>query len=204
MLKINEFEEILDITVLISQVLDFPGCDSMPNDVTEAVRAAKKQMEGLPQIIDDLNLAYNRYLVLSKTINRMSELALYAGNDTTILPEERMAMEDEFRQLAHIIAREAGQVNFEGTSLSLSHPGTAKAAYKVLSYLIPVVEALDYEIKGHKSIVVEALAETINFMGIVARCYPEARGIENLKNTLEKIQLPSTIDDPIAINPTLH
>ncbi|MDR2349229.1 MAG: hypothetical protein LBF41_01215, partial [Deltaproteobacteria bacterium] len=173
-------------------------------DVLEAVRAAKKQMEGLPQIIDDLNLAYARYLNLSRAISRMSELALSAGNDPLISPDERTAMDEEFGELARVIAREAGQVHFAGTSLSLALPGTAKAAHQVLSYLLPVVEALDGEIKGQKSMVAEAIAETVNFMGVVARCYPKVAGIEPLKRTLERIKLPKSIDDPLELSPTLH
>jgi Asp-tRNA(Asn)/Glu-tRNA(Gln) amidotransferase A subunit family amidase len=204
MLKIDEFEEILDISSRIASVLDFPGYEGMPPDVTEAVRAAKKQMEDLPSLIEDINLAYNRYATLSRTLNRMTELAFVASKDNGPSDKEREIMDGEFGELAHVIAREAGQTHFPGTSLSLERPGTAKAAYRVLSYLAPVVEALDHEIKGQKSMVIEALAETINFVSIVARCYPEAKGVEKLRGTLERIKLPKSIYDPIEMSPTIH
>jgi Asp-tRNA(Asn)/Glu-tRNA(Gln) amidotransferase A subunit family amidase len=203
MLKINEFDEILDISSRIASVLDFPGYEGMPPDVTEAVRAAKKQMEDLPSIIDDINLAYARYSVLERTINRMTELAFLAGKEE-LSDGERAAMDAEFGELAHVIAREAGQAYFAGTSLSLALPAKAKAAHRVLSYLTPVVEALDHEIKGQKSMVIEALAETINFVSIVARCYPEAKGVEKLKKTLERIKFPGNIREPIVLSPTIH
>ncbi|MDR2460930.1 MAG: hypothetical protein LBE38_09165 [Deltaproteobacteria bacterium] len=201
---IEELAEMLDISTRLSAILDFPGTKGMPPDVTEAVRAAKRQMEGLPLVIEDLNAAYEHFQILSTTIYRMEALAREASKEEGLSPEERHAMNEEFGELAYVVARQAGQAHFNGTSLSLLKPSYAKAAHKVLSYLIPVVNNLDQEISGQKSLVVEAIAETINFMAIVTRCYPEAEGIETIIQTLERIKLPKNISEPIAISPILH
>ncbi|MDR2405098.1 MAG: hypothetical protein LBE27_01860 [Deltaproteobacteria bacterium] len=194
-----------NITSLLASVLNFPAEKGIPEDVTEAVRAAKKQMEDLPGVINDLNQAFQRYLVLKDTISRMMDLSSKAASEKTNLTEDdRESMNIEFRALAAVVANEAGQQNFSGTSLSLLSRGHAKAASRVLSYLKPVLENLDYELKGQKSLIIEAIIETANFMGIIAACYPGAKGIDELKRTLEKINLPKTINDPVFINPTLH
>ena len=205
LMMLNELEEMNNITSLLASVLNFPAEKGMPEDVTEAVRAARKQMEDLPQVIGDLNLAFRRSSVLKDTVSRMTSLAQRAGSSRAPLSEsEREDMNGEFAALAHVIAAEAGQQHFPGTSLSLLTEGSAKAAAKVLSYLGPVLESLEHEIMGQKSLIIEAIAETTNFMGIIAHCYPGARGVEELKRALEKINLPKTIHDPVFINPTLH
>jgi hypothetical protein len=204
MLVTDDFDSMFDISALLAGVLDFPGAAGMPSDVVEAVRAARKQMEDLPSLIEDLNLAWDRYAVLARTLGRMGELASVAGRDEDIPDGARRLMDEEFGELARVVAAEAGQVNFPGTSLSLATRPSAKAASKVLSYLAPVVENLDHDLKGQKTLLLEAIAETITFMGIIAMCYPDAEGIEPLKRTLEKVKLPSDISGPVTMAPTLH
>ncbi|MDR2340086.1 MAG: hypothetical protein LBF40_08140 [Deltaproteobacteria bacterium] len=205
LMMLNEFEEMNNITSLLASVLNFPSTKGIPEDVTEAVRAAKKQMEELPQVIDDLNQAYNRYTSLDGTITRMKELASRAGSEKFHLSDEdRETMNEEFGNLAQVVANEAGQQHFGGTRLSLLSLGKAKAANRVLSYLSPVLENLGQEIKGQKSLIIEAIVETANFLGIIAMCYPDAKGIDELKKTLESLNLPRNIDDPVLMNPTLH
>ncbi|MDR1164539.1 MAG: hypothetical protein LBO66_01465 [Deltaproteobacteria bacterium] len=206
MLKIKEFEEIYDISHLLSSVLNFPRRADIPPDVTEAIRAAKKQMEDLPAVLEDLNAAFDRYLVLKETLSRMSELAAAAATDESdaMAAEERFALDAEFGQLARVIALEAGQAHFQGTSLSLLSPQLAKAAAKVLSYLKPVLENLDHDLRGQKTLVIDALAETINFMGVVARCYPELPGVDSILSALEKVKFPATLNEHVTVTQTIH
>jgi hypothetical protein len=202
---LNEFEEMNNITSLLASVLNFPAMKGIPEDVTVAVRAAKKQMEQLPQVIEDLNLAHQRFTVLDKTIGRMRELAAIAADSKAYLSEgNREAMNEEFGTLAGVVASEAGQINFQGTKLSLLSEGKAKAAARVLAYLGPVLENMGHELNGQKSLILEAIVETANFLGIIAACYPEAKGIDELKRTLESLNLPKNINDPVLVNPTLH
>ncbi|MDR1037134.1 MAG: hypothetical protein LBT40_11365 [Deltaproteobacteria bacterium] len=204
MIVTDDFDSMFDISALLAGVLDFPGAAGMPPDVVDAVRAAKKQMEDLPSLISDLNLAWDRYTVLSRTLGRMAELAVVGGREEDIPDEARRLMDEEFGELARVVAAEAGQVNFPGTSLSLATRHSAVAAAKVLSYLAPVVENLDHDLKGQKTLLLEAIAETITFMGIIAMCYPDAEGIEPLKRTLEKVRLPHDITGAVTMTPTLH
>jgi hypothetical protein len=205
MLKISDFQEMFHVSGLLAQGLAGPIDPSIPPDVAEAIRAARKQMEDLPLVIEDLNLAFSRFMTLNQTLRRMSHLAMEAGSESESHPVPvREEMEEEFRNLAKVVADEAGQPTFQGTSLSILSKGSAKAASRVLSYLEPVQDSLDHELKGQKLLILEALAETINFLGIIALCYPEAKGVDELRRTLDKLQIPQTIEKPVTLAPTLH
>ncbi|MDR3203426.1 MAG: hypothetical protein LBV23_01600 [Deltaproteobacteria bacterium] len=206
MLKINNFEKIHEITDLLAMSLAAPDMGDMPPDVATALTAAKKQMENLPEVIEDLNLAFNRYMTLNRAISRMIALAresIELGEDP-LARDIRTELEEEFVSLAAVVAKEAGRQYFQGPSLTISHRIGALAAAKVLSVLKPILENLDQEIKGQKEIILEAIEETINFLGIVAMCYPHVEGVELLRSTLEKVRLPKKVEDPVVYAPTLH
>ncbi|MDR2423071.1 MAG: hypothetical protein LBE01_06800 [Deltaproteobacteria bacterium] len=206
MTTVKDFQEINAIAGLLATGLAEAPPEGMPADVAEALKAAKKQVEDLPQVIDDLNLAFNRYLTLSRTVKRMQTLA----RDSVFLGEGREEdqfrhdLEAEFAYLASVVAAEAGIRHFQGSGLSVLTAKSAQAAAKVLSYLDPVMENLDYEIRGQKSLILEAINETVNFMGIVAQSYPEAKGVEAIRQALGKVKLPSDLNDPVVMTPTLH
>jgi hypothetical protein len=163
-------------------------------------------MEGLPIVIGDLNLAFQRYLTLSKALTRMMALAEESARltDGPGVSKYRKELDAEFTRLASVVAMEAGHRYFQGPSLTVSDgPGAATAA-KVLSYLKPVLDNLAHELTGQKSLILEAIGETMNFMGVIARCYPDAEGVEAIKETLDKASLPKAADVPTAGAPTLH
>ncbi|MDR1577377.1 MAG: hypothetical protein LBT86_03990 [Deltaproteobacteria bacterium] len=206
MTSLKDFQEINVLTGLLASGLAAAPPEDIPEDVAEALLAAKKQIEDLPQVIDDLNLAFNRYLTLSRTIKRMQLLAkeshdLDEGREAEAYRQE---LESEFASLARIVAAEAGIKFFRGSGLSIASSQSAKIAGKVLAYLDPVMDNLDHEIRGQKSLILEAITETINFMGIVAHSYPEAKGVEAIKQTLGKVKIPQNLDDPVTLAPTLH
>ncbi|MDR1395684.1 MAG: hypothetical protein LBK52_05910 [Deltaproteobacteria bacterium] len=206
MTTLKDFQEINHLTGLLASGLAAAPPEDMPQDVAEALKAAKKQMEDLPLVLEDLNLAFNRYLTLNQTIRRMSFLAKESASAGSG-PEEdqyRREMDEEFASLARVVAAEAGQRFFRGTGLSILTAQSALAAAKVLSFIDPVMKSLDHEIRGQKSLILEAIGETINFMGIVARSYPKAKGVEILLQTLGKVKLPENLDDPVVFKPTLH
>jgi hypothetical protein len=127
--------------------------------------------------------------------------AMDDGHEESLM---RQDMEVEFASLAKVVAAEAGQKYFQKSALSVLTVKSAKNSARVLSYLDPVMKNLDHEIRGQKSLILEAINETINFMGIVARSYPQAKGIEAIKQTLGKVKLPENIDEPVLLYPTLH
>jgi hypothetical protein len=206
MLKINHLEKIEQITGLLANTLSSTVYEDMPPDVATALLAAKKQMESLPEVIEDLNLAFTRYLKLNSAISRMTALAYESSNllDEPEDDEYRSLLEEEFISLARLVAMEAGHRYFTGPSLSISNRISAIAASKVLSYLKPVMENLDHDIRGQKSLIVEAIAETMNFMGIITKCYPQAAGIEKIRETLERVKLPEDLETPVTFNTTFH
>jgi hypothetical protein len=203
---LKDFQEINVLAGLLANGLAAAPQEDMPEDVAQALLAAKKQVEDLPQVIDDLNLAFNRYLTLSQTIKRMEALAtesIALGQDDDA-DELRQEMEAEFATLAKVVAAEAGIRHFQGSGLSVLTAKKAKAAATVLAYLDPVMDNLDHEIRGQKSLILEAISETVNFMGIVAQSYPEAKGVEAIRRTLGQVKLPRNLDDPVVMAPTLH
>jgi hypothetical protein len=206
MLKIREFEEMNVITGLIAQSISGPVSDDIPQDVATTIQAAKEQMESLPEVIEDLNLAFGRYLTLNNSLTRMSILANESASliDGPGSKDMRTEMEEEFDTLARIVAQEAGHQYFSGTSLSILDSNSAASAAKILSYLRPVLESLDHELRGQKELIIEAIAETMNFLGIVAMSYPDATGVDTIRDTLTKVRLPQTIEGPVIYTPTFH
>jgi hypothetical protein len=206
MLKINHLEKIEQITGLLATTLASTVYDDMPPDVATALLAAKKQMESLPEVIEDLNLAFNRYLKLNSAISRMTALANESSNlgDGEENAELRLTLEEEFISLAKVVAMEAGHRYFNGPSLSVANKVSAIAASTVLSYLKPVMENLDHEIRGQKSLIIEAIAETMNFMGVIIECYPQASGLDKIRQTLERVKLPEDLNSPVTFKTTFH
>jgi hypothetical protein len=206
MLKIREFEEMNVITGLLARSLSGPVGEEIPGDVAVTIAAAKKQMESLPVVIEDLNLAFGRYLTLNDALTRMAALADESMNmvDGPRSLSRRRDMEEEFDSLARVVAQEAGHQYFSGTSLSVLNSASAAGAAKILSYLTPVLESLDRELKGQKELILEAIAETMNFLGIVAMSYPDAEGVAAIRDTLARVRLPRNLDAPVVYTPTLH
>jgi hypothetical protein len=194
------------ITGLLAQTLSGAISEDIPLDIAVTIEAAKKQMESLPEVIEDLNLAFNRYLTLNDAISRMAVLANQSANmiDGPQVLGKRHKMEEEFHSLARVVAQEAGHQHFENSSLSILNTGSAMLAATVLSYLHPVLEKLEHELRGQKELIIEAIEETMNFLGIVAMSYPETDGIANIRETLSKVKLPKTIEGPVEYSPTLH
>ncbi|MDR2142524.1 MAG: hypothetical protein LBR11_12220 [Deltaproteobacteria bacterium] len=206
MSALKDFQSINHLAGLLASGLAAAPPEGIPPDVAEALVAAKKQVEDLPQVIEDLNLAFTRYLTLSKTIKRMQYLAKDSASLGEGIEEDefRQEMEMEFTSLARVVAAEAGLRYFQGSGLSVLSAKSALTAAQVLAYLDPVMDNLNHEIRGQKSLILEAISETINFMGIVAQSYPEAKGVEALRQTLGQVKLPENLDDPVVLTPTIH
>ena len=194
------------MTGILAKTLAMPIAGQMPPDVALTIKAARKQMEGLPEVIGDLNLAFNRYLTLNKALSRMTALAEESAGlvDSPGDEEYRGKLEEEFTNLARVVAREAGHHYFNGPSLTISHRTGAVVAARVLSYLKPVLENLAHELRGQKALILEAISETVNFMWVVCRCYPDAECVEAVRETLGRVKIPKVVEAPPVAEPTLH
>jgi hypothetical protein len=107
MLKIRELDEMNDLTGLLAKTLDMPAIRQMPPDVATALLAAKRQMESLPEVIVDLNQAFERYMTLNKALSRMMALAERSSRLEDFGGEaaHRRGLEEEFIRLAGVVAR---------------------------------------------------------------------------------------------------
>ncbi|MDR2366753.1 MAG: hypothetical protein LBF58_01365 [Deltaproteobacteria bacterium] len=206
MLRIREFEEMNHVTGILAQTLSEAIGRDIPQDVALTIKAAKKQMEGLPEVIEDLNLAFNRYVTLNEAITRMIVLANQSANmiDGPNVLAIRQDMEEEFHSLARVVAQEAGRQHFEKSNLTILNTGSALLSVTILTYLKPVLEKLDHELRGQKELIIEAIEETMNFLGIVAMSYPDSDGIAAIRDTLSKVKLPKSVEAPIEFSATLH
>jgi hypothetical protein len=206
MLKLREFEEINEITGLLAQSLAAPVGREIPEDVAATIAAARKQMEDLPEVIEELNLAFGRYLTLNESLTRMASLAEESASmiDGPHTLAVRQTREEEFDNLARVVAQEAGHPYFSGGSLNILDVNSAVSAAKILSYLNPVLDSLNHELRGQKELILEAIAETMNFLGIVAMSYPDVEGVAKLRETLNKVKLPKNLDSPVVYAPTIH
>jgi hypothetical protein len=44
----------------------------------------------------------------------------------------------------------------------------------------------------------------MNFMGVIANCYPDAEGVEAIRETLGRVKMPRSLEAPVEFVPTLH
>lgn len=151
----------------------------VPLEVAQALAEAREQMNSLPEVIENLNLSFERFNTVSAAIRRMISLADQAAGPPTDA-ETRAELNEEFAALAQILAADAGRRYYAGPRLNLLNEAEAQSAAKIVRYLSPVIETMGQELAEQKALIQEAIGETINFLGVVTQCYPESEGVEAL------------------------
>jgi hypothetical protein len=195
MLQAHDIYELQQVTGILAGGLD-RGAETVlgvPMEVALTLAEARDQMRSLPGVIDNLNESFERFLTVSTALKRMIELADEAGTD--IADEARQAMDSEFINLAKIVAADAGRQYYQGPQLSLRTKGHAWSAAKIIRYMEPVMANLENDLNEQKDLIHEVVRETIDFLNVVADCYPEAEGVDHLSQT---------IDNASSYCPTAH
>jgi ABC-type transporter Mla subunit MlaD len=146
---------------------------TLPLEVSRALAEARAQMKSLPEVIDNLNLAVERFQSVAAALTGMMSLAEEAASDS-IDDEARVKLNAEFVDLSKVVAADAGRGFYQGPSLSLLDRNAAKSAAKIVRYLAPVIETLEKDLADQKRLIQAAIAETISFLNTVTQCYPEA------------------------------
>ena len=173
-LEINELTALINILAAgLSAVPAEPLALTLPVEVSQALAEAREQMNSLPEVIGNLNLATERFQGVAAALTGMMELAERAASED-MDDAGRRRLEEEFVNLAKVVAADAGRKFYQGPSLSLLSPGSALSAAKIVGYMSPVIETLEKELSEQKSLIREVIAETISFLNIVTQCYPEA------------------------------
>ncbi len=164
---------------------------------------ARDEMRSLPGVIDNLNESFERFLTVSTALKRMIELAGAASTEVT--EEARQAMENEFVNLAKIVAADAGRQYYTGPQLSLRTKGHAWSAAKIIRYMEPVMANVESDLNEQKELIHEVISETINFLNVVAECYPESEGAVQLNQLINSASQYSPTNYTTTTTPTsLH
>ena len=184
MLSSHDIYELRQVTGLLAGGLD-QGAETVlgvPLEVAATLAEAREQMRSLPQVIDNLNESFQRFMTVSAALTRMTELADAASPQVS--EERRAELNEEFVNLAKIVAADAGRRYYLGPCLSLKTQGDAWGAAKVIRYMDPVMATVEKELNEQKELIYEVVAETVNFLNEVAECYPESEGADQLSRLI--------------------
>ena len=141
----------------------------------------------LPACLRDLNEAKEAFTRLSRTIDRLMELA----DECSVLSDEdqagRAARQDEFVALARVVARSAGRLNYRQPQLSVETPSQARATRMALRHLEPVKATLKAQLEEQEKNIHEAVTATMDFLRIMVDAFPGARSLMGLPDLLRQI-----------------
>lgn len=187
MLTANDIHELNATAVILAGGLDLGhrGTLSVPPEVVQAMAEARRQMDDLPEVIENLNLSFERFNTVSSALWRMMELAEAAARPKAD-DRTRAELNEEFAALAAIVAADAGRVYYAGPRLNLLEQGEAQSARKIIGYLAPVLNNTAQELTEQKNLIFEALSETVNFLGVIAQCYPDVEGVKGFGRVVDE------------------
>ena len=201
MLNAQNIFELQQVTGILAGGLD-RGAETVlgvPLEVAMTLAEAREQMRSLPGVIDNLNESFERFLTVSTALKRMIELADEASAE---IPEEsRQNLEAEFINLAKIVAADAGRQYYAGPQLSLKTQGHAWSAAKIIRYMEPVMATVENDLNEQKELIHEVVAETMNFLNVVAECYPESEGAGHLTQLIGNASQYCPTASPTAMSP---
>lgn len=180
MMTAKDIREMNDVSALLADGLTLgnENMTGLPLEVSQALAEAREQMAGLPEVIENLNLAFERFDTVSSAVSRMIELADRASGD--LGDEARTGLNEEFASLAKILAADAGRRYYAGPRLNLMTQGDALSAARIIRYMNPVIDNMGRELSGQRDLIHEVLGETINFLGVITQCYPDSAGAARL------------------------
>jgi len=177
-LELSELSNLSNILAIgLAAVPETPL--ALPLEVSQALATARAQVGSLPEVINNFNLATERFRSLAAALTGMMDLAEEAASEA-VGDDKRRRLNDEFIDLSKVVAADAGRQFYQGPSLSLLSRGEALSAAKIVRYLAPVIETLRRDLAEQKGLIKDVIAETINFLDTVAQCYPEADATLNL------------------------
>ena len=182
-----DLEKLNDVSCILSTGIPVPAADDIPDEVVETLKLARIQMETIPAALEDIEAAKREFKVLDKTIDRLEELAREASE----LPEEdrtgRASREAEFIKLGHVLAQIAGRQNYQGPELSIATRAKAQSSHRIIKHLLPVKESLAAQMAEQEAMVVEAVQQTIDFLEIIEKAYPQKKSLSAISDLLTRV-----------------
>lgn len=200
----SEIREISQLTAILAEGL-IRGADTVegvPPEVALGLEQARQQLQDLPAVLQHLRGSLASYQSVSAALYRMMELA-DLGADENVEYAQRESWNKEFINLSKIVAADAGRRHYSGPRLNLLNQGEALSARRILSYMKPVIENTGQELEAQKELIREVVTETVNFLRIVADCYPEAEGTAGLREIIAETDSQSAVG-PGSYNESFH
>ena len=204
MMTAQDIHEMNDVSNLLASGLSLnaENTTGLPLEVAQALAEARDQMASLPEVIDNLNLAFERFNTVSSALNRMIGLAEEASGDLS--DEARQDLNEEFVTLAKILAADAGRQYYAGPRLNLLNQGEALSAARIIRYMNPVIDNMNRDLMEQRDLIHEVLGETINFLGVVAQCYPDSAGAARLGKLISEAAARGRFTPASAAGGLLH
>lgn len=167
-------ESLNDLTAKISRGLSEISTQGLPVEITETLIIARTEMETIPKVMEDLARAKQTIEALAETIDSLQELAAEAA----ILPEHDQKGRDrcdaEFVKKAGLVAKIAGNNDYNGPELRLLSRPQALAAKMALRHLLPAQDRMAEILAEQVKNINEAVKATLYFLETTARAFPEA------------------------------
>ncbi len=205
MMTAQDIREMNDLSALLASglSLDSENMTGLPLEVAQALAEAREQMAGLPEVIENLHLSFERFHTVSSALHRMIELADEASGEH-LADEDRRNLNQEFANLAKILAADAGRQYYAGPRLNLLNQGEALSAARIIRYMNPVIDNMGRELSGQRDLINEVLGETINFLGVITQCYPDSVGAARLGDLISQAAAGGRFAAPASAPGRLH
>jgi len=204
--ELNNYEQIAR---LLARELPNLPLGSEPLDVVDSLENLSEDMALMPEIIKDCRLATEVFDELDQVIGHMYALADRAAELPGNRKAERLVLDGEFKGYAHIVARLAGEDDFEGPSLSLATKSGALAARRILGYLGEARTGFTRRLADQRRHINQAMDEAV---ALLVRLVSETKdlshqGRDRLREILDRLaaqaDLPALPAEP-AYGPWLH
>jgi hypothetical protein len=182
-----DFNRLTQISTILGLEVPIPQEEEIPAEVIEALKQAREHMQAIPDVLHDLREAERRFILLDRSIDRLAALTAEAAHMRDD-DRNRIDREEELKALASVVAEIAGCPGYVGPGISVRTRAHAKAAHRIVSLLKPVKETLAAQLSEQKRFLVDAIGETLNFLEVVARAYPETASITPITDLLRRVK----------------
>jgi cation transport regulator ChaB len=183
-----DIDRMNQVAAELAEFLPVHASSGLPAEIADMLVRAREQVRLLPYALEDLAAARERFAVLDRAIDRLIRLALESADLDEDDEEGRSRRQDEFAELAHLVAEAAGRSEYAGPQLSILSRPQALAAYHTLKNLLPVKSTLAGQLDEQEQLIIQALAETIDFLQAVAAAYPDYESLSGISDLLERVE----------------
>ncbi|MBW1709093.1 MAG: hypothetical protein JRF41_05475 [Deltaproteobacteria bacterium] len=166
-------DHLSDLSFDLREELSRTCVEGLPAEISEAVNLARIEMQTIPKALEDLYRAKQDFSTLDHAIDRLLVLSQEAADLADHDQTGREARQEEFIRLARVVARVAGQHNYDQPRLSIMTKTQAQAARMTLGYLASVKANVACQLKEQEGNIIKAVQATADFLEIIKKAYPK-------------------------------